>query len=302
MKAKQFILLLLLALVSCQTMTFEDIEEGNNNPSKGSKTMYFRLTGFSMNNIDELPTEEGEDTRASSIPQGATDHLILGIYNSNRQLIDTLHHQQKEDETIKYGTFSHTLEYGKYTILAMGWNGTQQCLVHSLDSITFSEGWVPNTFLCRQNIIVSESYSDTRTLSMKRCVARFRLKFTDTTIPQNLSKFVFNISGAGNTLDSETRHSTSKTDFSRTIPVSIDPAKLTDISAYCFLPEDSTSIDITVTAYNAEEEVIASKAFANVPVKINYSTNYTGAFFPIGTMTGNIIFETDFDGEFNNAF
>lgn len=302
MKSYKFIFCLMLTLVSCQTMTFEDIEGSDGDTPKGSKTMHFRLTGFSMNNIDEMRTDDYDDTRSSTVPQGATDNLILGIFTTEGQLIDTLHHQHKNDTGIKYGTFSHTLEYGKYTILALGWDGTQNCHVHSLDSITFNEGWVPNTFLCRQNIIVSEAYSDTRTLSLKRNVARFRVIFKDSTIPQELHKFVLRFSGAGNTLNSETRHCTEIKDFYRTIPVTIDPAKVTDIYAYCFLPEDSTDIDISVSAYNSNEEVIASKVFTDVPMKTNYSTNYTGTFFPFGTVMGNFVFETDYDGEFNDEF
>ena len=299
---KQYItslLFLALALYSCQKMTFE----GNENPNNyGTKNMSFKLGGFNMSGLEEIESDNSSESRAATTQNDYTDNLLLGIYDMNGNLIDDIQYQNKSESDINYGTFSHTLKYGKYTIIAMGWNGTQQCNVHSLDSITFSEEWVPNTFLCRQNIIVSESYSETRTLSLKRCVARFKMILKDDSIPQELNSFVINFSGAGNSLNSKTQHCANITDFYRTIPININPSKIKDISAYCFLPEDCTEINISVTAYNANDSVITSKTFNNVPMKINYSTNYTGIYFPIGSISESVVFETEFDGEFNSEF
>ncbi|MBR4161428.1 MAG: hypothetical protein IKT87_07165 [Bacteroidaceae bacterium] len=291
-----------LLLASCQSISFEDTET-NNSSTKGSKTMYFKCTGFSMTNMDTDHYDDGESTRATSNNiQNATDHLLLGVYTMDGKLLDTLTYQSKNDPDIPYGTFSRTLEYGKYTILALGWNGSQQCNVHRLDSITFSEGWVPNTFLCRQNIIVNEAYSNTRTLTLKRCIARFILNFKDTNIPQELSEFIINISGAGNTLNSETRYCAQQEDFSRSIPVDIDPANLKKITTYCFLPADSTSVSINIAAIGTQGETITERTFTEVPMKINYSTSYTGNFFPISEFSGSVSFEIDFDGEYNYNF
>lgn len=290
-----------LLLTGCQMMTFEDDEE-NGITNKGSKTMYFRLTGFSMSNLDESRDYNPAPTRAGTDLQNATDHLLLGIYDMDGQIVDSITYQDKDDVDLPYGTFSHTLNYGKYTILAIGWNGTQQCHVHSLDSIYFSEGWVPNTFLCRQNIIVNESYSDTRTISLKRCIARFVLKFTDTIMPEEIKDFVVTFSGAGNTLNSGTRHCVQQQDFSRKIDVNIDPSKVKSITSYCFLPADSTSVSVNVAAHDINGGTIAERTFTEVPMKINYSTNYTGKFFPISSVSETVTFEVEFDGEFNNEF
>ena len=301
MKKTNLILTLgLIVLASCQTITLDkiELEEGN---TKGQKTMYFKCTGFSMAEMDQSE-EEGGTTRATNSQKNATDHLVLGIYNTEGELLDSLTYQSKSDPDMPYGTFTRTLDYGKYTILALGWNGTQQCLVHSLDSITFSEGWVPNTFLCRQNIIVNDSYSNTRTLTLKRCIARFMLYFKDTRIPQDLSEFIINISGAGKTLNSETRHCATQQDITRTIPVTMDPSKLTYLTSYCFLPADSASLTINIAAKDTIGEIISERTFEEVPMKINYSTNYTGNFFTISDITTSFTFEIDFDGEFNQNF
>lgn len=292
--------LFLITLCACETMTFED--ELGKNPStpqagkeeKGMKEMCFKCTGFSMDDISEI-------SRASS-KQEYTDHLLLGIFDNNGNLVGNIMQHDKNDTTITYGTFNHVLKYGKYTILAIGWNGDQQCIVQGLDNISFSAGWVPHTFLCRRNIVVSEAYSDTRTLSMERCVARFVLKCKDQNLPEESVSFQIRTFNAGNTLDSETRHCTHIQEFVRntgnlgtiTAPLSI--------TSYCFLPEDSANVNINVAAFDKDGNLLAEKYFAEVPMKINYSTNYSGYFFPMGEVEGSVSFNFDFDGDINHEF
>ncbi len=300
---------LAILLASCQVMSFDD-EETTTEPTKGEKAMHFRLSTYSMSSIDDLPnsddhitTGDDDDTRASTNQQNLTDHLLLGIYDAENNLVDTIIYQDKDDPGIStYGTFTHTLKYGKYTLIALGWNGDQKCTVHYQDSISFSEGWVPHTFLCRQNVIVSESYSDTRSLSLKRCVAKFTLLFKDASRPQEVSDFVFRFSGAGNALNSTTKHCTEPKDFTRTIPVNTDLSKIDGISSYCFLPEDSTGLTISLTAHDANGNVLGEKTFEKVPMKINYETKYSGNFFPYESFEGSIEIDTNYDGEFNFEF
>ncbi len=312
MKTTTFLSALAILFASCQSMSFED-EEATTDLAQGEKTMHFRLTPYSMSNLDELPNgnndidaDEYSDeapTRASSSQQNTTDHLLLGIYDTQGNLVDTIIHQDKDDPaTSSYGTFTHTLKYGKYTLMALGWNGTQKCTVHRPDSISFSEGWVPQTFLCRQNIIVSESYSDTRSLSLRRCVAAFTLKFKDTAIPEELREFTIRLSGAGNTLNSITKHCAEQKDFTRTIPVTIDPSKVKSITSYCFLPSDSTGLTVNITANDAGGNIIGDRTFEDVPMKLNYVTTYSGNYFPNGVYEGVFEIDTNYDGEFNREF
>lgn len=301
--------LLVFMLSSCQMMSFDD-EDINNDTAKREKTMNFRLTPYKMTNLDELAT--GNDDMASRenaltdetrATQNSTDHLLMGIYDTEGNLVDTIAYQDKDDASLpEYGTFKHTLKYGRYTILALGWNGQQACTVHRPDSITFSEGWVPHTFLCRQNIIVSESYSDTRSLSLKRCIAQFTLHFKDANFPKGIRDFVFNISGAGASLNAETRHCTRQADFTRTIDIPADVTKIKSLTSYCFLPVDSIGIRLSITAHDIDGNTLGERTFEDVPMKINYVTNYSGNFFPYGDVDGDIEVDEQYDGEINVEF
>lgn len=300
MKKHLTLILSLFLLAACHTVTFEEPEIGNGTET-GSKRMNFVYKGFSMTEIDGFDAPNSVSTKTTT-DKKYTDNLLLGIFDMDGTLIDTIQYQSKDDTTIQYGNFSHVLKYGKYTILALGWNGNQECHVHSLDSIYFSENWVPNTFLCRQNIIVSDAYSDTRELTLKRCIARFMLHLEDDIYPEQLSTIKFSISGAGNTLNSENRHCTHIQSFYREIPVNIAPSQIKSVSVNCFLPSDSASIAIDISAYGANGEVVTHKSFSNVPAKINYSTNYYGNFFNYSLGNSNITFDTEFEGEINMDF
>ena len=303
MKKHTFYTLLTFSVLfsACQTMLFEDDVDKNPEATTGVKTMYFRMTGINMDDISEITSAES-GTKAASGEKDVSDNLLMGIYDMDGNIVDSITYQHKDDTTITYGTFSRTLRYGKYKILALGWNGTQKCQVHHLDSITFSEKWVPNTFLCLQNIIVNENYSDTRTLSLKRCVAKFKLTLKDEYIPEGIGSFCISFSKSGNTLNSETRHCNHICEHQRTLHVNEKLKSPVTITSYCFLPQDSTGVDITVNVLDQEGMIMESKTFTGVPMKINYSTNYSGKFFPYNSESGNVTFENDFDGEIFHEF
>lgn len=286
-------------LISCHN-TFIDVD--NNLNDTKTKTVTFTFGGFTMSGLDGINSEESHESRASNVQANYTDHLILGIYDANGSIVDSLIYQNKDDNQTSYGTFTHNLVYGKYTVLAIGWNGEQQCLVHSLDSISFSQNWVPNTFLCREEIVVNDNQSSSHPLTLKRCVSKFSVVFKDKNAPCDINHFTIAFSGAGNTINSKTLHCTHTQDFSRTLLVETDPSKITSISTYCVLPKDSAGININVAAFDSNGNTVSQKYFENVPMKINYVTKYSGNFYTTYSGTEEILFEIDFDGEINVDF
>jgi hypothetical protein len=84
--------------------------------------------------------------------------------------------------------------------------------------------------------------------------------------------------------------------------VNIEPSKIKYVSSYFFLPEDSANINISVAALDVNGEELGKQNFINVPMKINYATNYSGKFFPYASESGEIVFELDYDGEYNHEF
>ena len=56
------------------------------------------------------------------------------------------------------------------------------------------------------------------------------------------------------------------------------PAPLT-LEAYTFLRDDLGSLDVTLTAYDAKDYVIAERTLENIPMKNRMVTEYSGALF-----------------------
>lgn len=294
-------IVLLLPLAACQTMTFDEEEinptEQNEAEEKGTKEMHFHCAGFKSTYL-----EETEDATKASSTQEYTDHIILAIYDKDGNQVGNAIKQDKGDPNITYGTFSYTLEYGKYTILAIGWNGEQQCLITSLENISFSENWVPQMFICRQNIVVSESYSNQRTMTLKRCVATWVLNCTDKNIPKEASVFKFHFTNAGNTLNSETLYCPQTQDFEREVVSEGNLTSPLKITAHCFLPQESGTINVKVSVYDKSGNIIAEREITDIPMRINCRTISSGNLFPIGEANGNVAFETEYAEDINHSF
>lgn len=284
----------LITALSCQSTSLDDVSED----TAGKKVMHFNVKGYTITNFESTTDVASSQTKAASTTD-VTDNLLLGVFDKDGNMVGEPTIQAKGDED--YGTFSYTLNYGRYTILAIGWNGTMTCNVNSLNNISFSEQWVPHAFMSRQNIVVSESYSDTRTITMGRCVARFEIGFNDApNYPTNLSKFVVSISGAGNTLNSEDGHCAAIQNYTRELAIN-NPSTLKNIAVYCFLPAEESLVTLNVDAQDSEGNSITSRTFTDVTMKINHITRYTGYFFS-ASATDNIIFNNEYSGTMEETF
>ncbi len=76
------------------------------------------------------------------------------------------------------------------------------------------------------------------------------------------------------------------------------------VAVYSFLLEDEAKMEFTFTAFDSNEQVLASHHFTDVPMKINQLTRYTGNFFTPETSEGGFSVELahDFDWENEEAY
>ena len=274
-----YIAIMCLGLSSCQKIVFDDDEPA----SRGSMEMKICLTGLTPSSPEIYkPVAVNGNSRATSKDTDSPEHLLLAIYTKEGKLVDRIMLQDKSSAE-EFGTFKKELEFGTYTILAVGWRGSQECLVgneddfpSSADSISFSEKWVPNCYICRQNIIVSGSYSDTRTLSLKRCVTKFRLMFAGDKVPDDINDCVVEARGIGWKMSPVSHYCRQDGTYRRVISVKPDN---TGITFYAFMPQDVSEADITVTARDVEGNTLARRTFEDVPLKINRCTEYSENLF-----------------------
>lgn len=257
--------------------------------------MYFNLKGYKVTSFE--PMNSADQTRATET-ENVTDNLMLGVFDKNGKQIGEFTVQNKDDEN--FGTFAYTLTYGTYTVLALGWNGTATCNAKDINNITFSDNAVPQTFMCRQNIVVSESYSDTRTLTLKRCVTNLYISLKDSNKPVDLAKYVIEISGAGNALNSETGFCAAVQTFTKEIIV---PAENSGkkISVYNFLPAKTSNVTYKLSAIDSEGNAFAEHTFTDIEMKINYQSIYSGYLYSYPA-NGNLEFDFEYEGTTNGTF
>lgn len=187
-----------------------------------------------------------------------------------------------------FGTVSvSNVAYGTYTLLAVGnasiYGGHAD--LSDIHQISFESDPLPVCYYACQQVSVNES-SSTIALELKPACASFRLNMNGS-IPQNTSKIVFSIKNASPFLDATTGLApTGKIqdfDSSITISSSYWGQAGKSVRANMFLSakdmSEHSGVTIKATAFDEDDNAIASYDLEDVPLKIGYITTYTGNFF-----------------------
>lgn len=237
-------------------------------PDEGTATLSFDIINYEQMSLDEV-------TRATEAT--ALAHLDMAIYNaSSHELVNS---KQTESGDDTYGKFSATLPYGDYVFVFLGYDGSRKAVLDNPESISFANDYVPNLFLKTVELNVSAETAASQSISLKRRVAAFKLS-SEGTIPQTLNKMACVMNGGGHHLNALTGlASTTEERTSINTVASLAGKESMGISYYTFLPADETTMNFTVTATDQAGEVIRSRQFTNVPMKINQRTTYRGNFF-----------------------
>ena len=211
-----------------------------------------------------------EPITRSAISEFATHIDIWLVDGSN--VTDV--HQSSTDAG--FGSISVELNRKKmYTLYAIA----HKCA----SDATLSEGVIsfPDDKIT-QSFFYTTSFTPATTTSlncvMSRIVAQFTLSTTDA-IPDEVAKFKFeipqtfskwNVAGYG----------TTPIDRVSTINLtSRKPDGSAAFNLFFITASDETTLDITVTALDGDDNVIESRTFDNVPMKNNYKTTLSGEFF-----------------------
>ncbi|MBP5381034.1 MAG: hypothetical protein J6Y39_04820 [Bacteroidaceae bacterium] len=258
----------------------------------GNKNITFYVTNYEQSSLDDVaanaPALFAAATSATSLA-----HLDIAVYDSESHALITSEQKNTGDED--YGSFSVTLPYGNYIVVFLGYAGSRQANLSSVEGIYFADNYVPDLFLTKIDLNISASTTTTKAVTLSRAVAAFRLK-SSYDVPADLSKMVVTANGGGHHLNALTGFADEAEERSYTYDVS-SFAGTTDlaITVYTFLTSNSSTMTFVASALNGADEEIRSRTFTNVPMKINQKTTYTGSFFTdgLGMSNFNLSLKTD---------
>ena len=288
----------LLSLILCAAIfLFPACTKNAASIPEGSKTVTFQVT-----NYVQYELEEG--TRSTPVASSsALQHLALGVFDaSTDKMVGSMQVQKRGDEG--YGSFTVTLPYGNYRLVFLGYSGNKVCTMDSPSRIYFGDNYIPQTFLCAQELTVNAETTSQADITLRRAVSGFQLHMEDA-IPADAVSFRCKATGGGNVLDSKTGLAVSVTGKESTVSIPESAHGQTDkkITIYLFLTSDPESVDFEVSALDSEGGVIASRRFTDVPMSVNKLTVYKGSFFSTDKPWGfDIKVEEEWGETVENAF
>ena len=270
--------LMLASFTSCQS--------GPDDASapEGQCTVTFSINNYRQISFDELSSSGSSRAGETIVMSLANLSVTVFDAETNERVTPTLIHKstdyEDDAETAKtFPQFSVTLPYGHYRVLVLGYNGTRECNIASLNHISWADDYVPNTFLYCEEFTLDKETSLDREVTLRRVVSAFRVTAEDA-IPTGMKKMRFTSTVGGTVRDATgvTPQSNGRTS-EISVPTSYIGKQGVDFTVYLFLPEEQTVGNYTVQALGQGDAVLCQKRFNNVPLRINYLTQWQGKAF-----------------------
>ena len=177
-----------------------------------------------------------------------------------------------------YGTVALSLAAGTYCLVVIAHNCDGSATITSTEKVTFPNNKVTDTFFYYGTLVVTDALQS-YDLTLTRAVAMFRLVLTDESVPSKVAKLKFYYLGGSSTFSPKAGYGCVNSKQTEIRPVTTD-----GIYEIYTLPhtEQDVLTKLTVTALDANDDVIMERTFENIPIIRNQVTLYTGSFFGSG--------------------
>ena len=262
MKQYALMALAVAALTACNS---EDMHEADT-----SKTvaMTFNVQGdFTLTTHDftRALTADGRDM---------TDVWVIDYVGTQWQ--QTIHQQAGDAD---FGTPTMNLAVGSHHIYFIASRGSGATLSTENHTITFTR--VLDTFYKDYEINVTATSNGSRSVTLDRIVTKLTTVITDA-IPENAATFNLTPEAWHYGIDYTTGLPISAT-ASKTITINIPSSEIgftnEHLSIFGFSTEDEWTTNLTINCKKADGTILGSAVLANVPLKRNRITEYTGPLF-----------------------
>lgn len=280
MVMKKWILAIMVGimLASCEKVVFEDREGESAN---GNLTL-----SVSVNN---------SATRSSDEPlSDVCGRLNVAVFNQADEKVKTVAQTAGD---AGYGVVRLSLSEGSYTVVVVGHNGTGSATITNTEKVTFPNNKTTDTFCFYGDIDVTGEKQQ-MDIKLERVVSMIRFVLDDNGADMDISSLKFYYTGGSSTLSPKTGYGCVN-------------SKQTEYRAWneegiyelYTMPHSKSDVitKMTITAYDAGDNVVGGWVMENIPINVNRVTEYAGDLFGGGdggtwSMTGNIAVNTEWDG------
>lgn len=276
---KLFLMALAVATITACTKN-DDPETGrlfirlNDDTIQTHATITFACQGFEM-------TPFG--TRSLEADGKAMTDLWVLDYPSGQSTPSIQLHQVSTDED--FGTPTLNLSVGSHHVYFIASRGSGATLSTENHTITFTR--VLDTFYKDFEINVTATSNGSRSVTLDRIVTKLTTVVTDA-IPENAATFNLTPEAWHYGIDYTTGLPISAT-ASRAITINIPSSEIgftnEHLSIFGFSTEDEWSTNVTLNCKKADGTILGSAVLANVPLKRNRITEYTGPLFSSNRQT-----------------
>lgn len=259
------VLLALLGTVACEQPVIDgDATDGK---GTGEANVILRLTNF-----EQTPFQ----TRAQADVAQLCSRINIAVFDSEGTKVKSV--AQKEGDE-QFGVAAMTLSTGTYQLVVIAHNCDGSATITSTEKVTFPNNKVTDTFYYYGDLLVTEEPQD-YDLTLTRAVAKFQLVLTDDEIPANVAKLRFYYTGGSSTFSPLAGYGCVKSKQTEIRTVSGNDTRTFDI--YTMPHAEDGVLKLTITAFDADENIVRMRDFDEVPVTRNQVTRYTGSFFGEG--------------------
>lgn len=247
----------------------------------------------------------GDVTRAGSGMAMYCSKLNVQLFDADGQKVFSSVRTQTSDEE-DFGTVSVKVAAGAYTVVAVGHSCVKSATIKSPQVVQFTatDGEkLTDTFCHCSQITVGEDSKDF-TLDMYRVCAMVQFCLEDESVSNDFAYFKMEYTGGSANFNPTTSEGITKSSQSENrIRNSLN---IHQCYTFPYLAE-SCLLKMTVSATDAEGNVIRQRVFTDVPVTRNRITTYRGEFFGDGDgeftqSEFSFVIHADWDGEDKYTF
>lgn len=223
-----------------------------------------------VTSLEQIPFDGEAETRSEQSVTELCSRLNFAIYQGSDK-VKALAQKQGDQN---YGTAGFNLPVGDYTLVIVGHNTAGTCTFTELDKITFKDNIVSDTYLYSGELHVTAE-AQTLALQLRRVVAMFRLVLTDD-LPAEVQQMKFYYTGGSSTLSGATGRGS--VNSRQTVKLPVSPGQR-QFEVFTFPHEETGELKMTISALDANGEVLRERILEHVPVTRNRITRFTGSFF-----------------------